>query len=63
MDPVSDIRSRLLRIASTPSADLAEGALLISAEENSSLDVAESLDVIDGIAASASDRRRAAAEA
>ncbi|MEY4948520.1 MAG: hypothetical protein RL698_731 [Pseudomonadota bacterium] len=57
-----EIRARLLRIAESPSADLAEGALLIAAEEYPDLDLPESLDFLDDIAASAAARLGADAE-
>lgn len=62
LDSIQEIRARLLRVAESPSADLAEGALLVAAEENPALDLAESLDLLDGIAASAAARLRADAD-
>lgn len=62
LDPVQDIRARLQRVADSPAADLAEGALLLAAEERPDLDVADALDVLDGIAASAAARLRADAD-
>ena len=62
MDSIAEIRARLLRVAESPVADLAEGALLVAVEERPGIDVAESLDFIDGIAASAAARLRADAD-
>ena len=56
LDSIQEIRARLVRIAESPSADLAEGALLVAAEENPALAFADSLDFVDGIAASAAAR-------
>lgn len=59
---IAGIRTRLREIASSETADLAEGALWIAAEEYPALDVADYLEFVDEIAASTAARLAAAAD-